>query len=454
MMLPRYQLRPVAVTMVVCVGVLLGLSALLLLPGYDTRSGWQLHGLVLLTFCLTITVGEIINAHERRILRTADIGATSALALALTIDLPSGPAVVSSLEVLGVTAVGLIVGGLAGTMIRAGRPTGLFRGILPRLVTVTMMSIILRDIDWNGQSLAGQLSGRPGWVQAVVLLALVGCVLFLEPPLRHLDSLRPPWRRWLATVMEDVRDTFALGSVAAITAVLVSVAQSALGLAALPVLLVPLAINHAAVRRHDEVRHSYRQTVAALSCIPETTGLVRRGHAERVARLSLQIGERLGVAGRAAAELERAALLHDLGQVHLRRPIPAGATLLAAPNDQEWIASQGASIVGQTQVLAREAEIIREQAVPYHHVVSRAHPLPLGSRIIKVANAFDDLVTSSAMGEHPPAGDRRGAASARTEREAAALERIYLGLGHEYDPRVVDALAAVVHDRAADTTLR
>ena len=54
--------------------------------------------------------------------------------------------------------------------------------------------------------------------------------------------------------------------------------------------------------------------------------------------------------------------------------------------------------------------------------------MPLASRIIKAANAYDDLV-----------GD---AASEARRREA--LERIHLGLAYEYDPRVVSSLTRVI----------
>ncbi len=55
---------------------------------------------------------------------------------------------------------------------------------------------------------------------------------------------------------------------------------------------------------------------------------------------------------------------------------------------------------------------------------------PLPSRIIKVANAFDDLTGGRS---HP-----------RTS--LAAMERIHLGLGYEYDPQVVEALAVATAD--------
>ena len=52
----------------------------------------------------------------------------------------------------------------------------------------------------------------------------------------------------------------------------------------------------------------------------------------------------------------------------------------------------------------------------------------MSSRIIKVANAYDDLCA-------PGGNDDR------------AMERIHLGLGYEYDPRVVDSLTRVLERR-------
>ena len=126
--------------------------------------------------------------------------------------------------------------------------------------------------------------------------------------------------------------------------------------------------------------------------------------------------------------LRYAALLHDVGQVALTASIPGGATLLAAPADQRQIAADGADIVRKTGVPSEVARIVELQATPYRVVREQGQDVPMGSRILKVANAFDDLV---------------GGSVAQGRREAA-LERIHLGLGYEYDPRVVDALERVL----------
>jgi hypothetical protein len=102
--------------------------------------------------------------------------------------------------------------------------------------------------------------------------------------------------------------------------------------------------------------------------------------------------------------------------------------VLAAPADQRRIAHDGAEIVRQTGVLDNVAVILEAQTTRYHQVVEFGEDLPLSSRIIKVCNAYDDL-------SGPTPGPAR-----RTQ----AVERINLGLGYEYDPRVVDSLIRVL----------
>jgi hypothetical protein len=92
-------------------------------------------------------------------------------------------------------------------------------------------------------------------------------------------------------------------------------------------------------------------------------------------------------------------------------------------------------------VLGSVAEIVRRQNEPYrdadHAASSRAgfaEPTrpPLSSRIIKAANAFDDLVGSSLD----------------PGRAAAAVQRLRLDTASEYDPATVEALSRVVNRRS------
>lgn len=122
----------------------------------------------------------------------------------------------------------------------------------------------------------------------------------------------------------------------------------------------------------------------------------------------------------------------------LVEPIPGGATVLAAPADQRRIGADTLAIVRETGVLDSVALILEHQTTPYRQVRELGEEIPLTSRIIKVVNAYEDLTA--------------GARSSRAR--DAAVERIYLGLGYEYDPRVVDALLRVLGARTVSQHLR
>jgi response regulator RpfG family c-di-GMP phosphodiesterase len=133
----------------------------------------------------------------------------------------------------------------------------------------------------------------------------------------------------------------------------------------------------------------------------------------------------------ALLELEYAALMHDIGQLSLRDPIPGGATVLVTRQEQRRIAEYGAEVIQQAKVLDSVADIVRRQSDPARPAVPAAQP-PLSSRIIRAANAFDDLVGSSV----------------EPSRAAAAVERLRLDTAAEYDLAVVDALSKVVSLKA------
>ena len=141
----------------------------------------------------------------------------------------------------------------------------------------------------------------------------------------------------------------------------------------------------------------------------------------------MAIGRELGMPEAALLELEYAALMHDIGQLSLRDPVPGGATVLVAREEQRRIAEYGAEVIGQARVLDSVADIVRRQSDPCRPA-DRSQPPPLSSRIIRAANAYDDLVGSSAD----------------ASRAFAAVERLRLDTGAEYDPRVVEALSKLV----------
>jgi hypothetical protein len=345
----------------------------------------------------------------------------------MTVECPTGtPASYGASLVIAVTAVAMAAG-LTPSLLR-GQPIRL-SDLANSLVAIAAAALLFREVPISG--------GRPvlelqaGWrpdLLAVVMVLISAFALTVEVLL--LAVLRAA--RSHAPFLRTFKDEFmaASGLIAALSATgaLVALAERPLGVLAIPLFLFPLVLTQFAVRRRGAVRRTYGQTIRTLSRLTELGGYTEPGHASRVAELSLAMGHQLGMSERDVLDLEYSALLHDIGQVSLTEPIPGGATVLAAPADQRRIAHDGAEIVRQTGVLEKVAVILEAQTTSYRQVRELGEDLPLASRIIKVCNAYDDMA-----GGHPD-----------PERRRAAMERINLGLGYEYDPRVVDALVRVL----------
>ena len=386
---------------------------------------FQIRPLVpmLVVFFVAIVVGEVFRVREPGSRHTAPLATAAALALAMTVACPIGtPAIYRLPLVVAVTAVAMAVG-LAPSLIRRAPviPTDLVNS----LVAITVAALLFRTVPVaDGRTVLDLQATWPPYLLALAMVAISSFALVVEVLLsavvRAARSHAPFWRTF--------QDEFiaAAGLIAALSATgaLIALAERPLGLAAIPLFLSPLVLTQFAVRRQGAIRRTYGQTIRALSRLTEVGGYNRPGHAARVAELSLAMGHDLGMSERDVLDLEYAALLHDIGQVSLAEPIPGGATVLAAPVDQRRIAHDGAEIVRQTGVLDNVAVILEAQTTSYRQVRELGEDLPLASRIIKVCNAYDDVA-----GSRPTPAGRR-----------AAMERINLGLGYEYDPRVVDAL--------------
>ena len=183
-----------------------------------------------------------------------------------------------------------------------------------------------------------------------------------------------------------------------------------------------------AFRRYSFIKRTYQQTIRSLSRMTEVAGLTETGHASRVSDLAVAVGRELRMNEQDLEALEYAALMHDLGQLSLPHSVYNGATVLAPLAEQQEIARLGAEIIRQTAVLDTVATFVEAQANPYRSRAGDAVEPPLGSRIIKAVNAYDDVV-----------GDTRDSVA-----RLRALEQLQMGIAYDYDPRVVDALDKVL----------
>ena len=181
-----------------------------------------------------------------------------------------------------------------------------------------------------------------------------------------------------------------------------------------------------------------RSTAAmeSLSATVDARDAYTAGHSRRVQQLALAVGRELGLSQAELELLGHAALFHDIGKLGIPDAIllkPGSLT------DDEWVimashAEEGASIINRLGFLSDAVPAIR-----HHHerFDGRGYPhglsgedIPLGARIIHVADAFDSMLTTRVYRPARPAGE--------------ALTELRTNAGSQFCPRCVGALEAVV----------
>jgi hypothetical protein len=380
---------------------------------------------IAVAFGALIAFGEVLRLNLPGDRETAPIGFAGALSFALLIKIGDQPITHSAQQVVTVTAIGMIVGALPHLAV--GRPARV-SGMAIRLLCVACVAFIFRP-------LAGHAAVVSHWGLAYSLMtSLTVVALLLEALLTAMLRVEEQRARFRVALVDEMRVQLPLGVAVGASALLIAFAAEVMGLAALAVFTAPLLVTQVAFRRYAGIRATYLQTVRALAKVTEIGGYVEAGHSERVSRLAVAIGRELGIHEPELLELEYAALMHDIGQLSLHDPIPGGATVLVSRQDQQRIAELGAEVIQQAQVLGSVAEIVRRQNEPYRHSQEDQEPSPppLSSRIIKAANAFDDLVGSSLD----------------PGRAAAAVQQLRLDTASEFDPSTVEALNRVVNRRS------
>ncbi|MFK4271946.1 HD-GYP domain-containing protein [Streptomyces milbemycinicus] len=364
----------------------------------------------------------------------APVAAAAALGYAALGPLDGAPTtygVLQAVAVVGAASVLALVIRMA-----LGHPAGLDLGLdldraARRVLTVAFVAICCQPLHYSGR--LPSWFGRPGHgpclvaaLLLVLVLAALGDAALAAAPARARTG-----RSYAPLLRDELRALPGVGAAICATAAVMAPAVAVAGLWVLPALCVPLLLVQYSFHRCAGIRATCRQTVASLARTTEIAGYTPAGHARRVAGLSRAVGRELRLSAPSLTVLEYAALMHDVGQLSLLDPVPAGATEPLPEAEQRRIALLGGAVVRQTGVPDEVAEIVERQADPY-----REQPLP--ARIVRAVNAYTELVGGSpgtSLG-NPQKG--RGAVG------PGALERLRRGTGRDFDPVVVEALATVV----------
>ncbi|KMS83227.1 metal-dependent phosphohydrolase [Streptomyces flaveolus] len=368
---------------------------------------------VALAFGVLIAVGELTRwSDEQGQRQAAPLGAAGALSYALLGADAGRPGQHGAAQVVTVVLVATVLG--AVPHIWSGRsPT--VDHLTRRILTVGFAAVCFQPL--YGQGVFAHWGGPAYALLLLTLLALTSlCGAVLAAALAHCRTRWP----FGPLLREELRGLLGIGSAICSTGAVMALAVAVVGLWALPVFCLPMLLVQLSLRRYAAVRATYRQTIASLARATEIAGCTPAGHAHRVAALSLAVGRDLGLTGPELTVLEYAALMHDIGQLSLVDPVPAGATAGLPAAEQRRIALLGGAVVRQTGVDAAVAVVVERQADPYREQ-------PLAARIVRAVNAYEEKTRDAG-----PEGPLR------------ALEELRLGTAGDYAPEVVESLARVL----------
>ena len=178
-----------------------------------------------------------------------------------------------------------------------------------------------------------------------------------------------------------------------------------------------------------------RALAAALARAVDAKDVGTQSHCETVSQLCVTIGERLGVRGPDLERLRLAGLLHDVGKIGVADAILQKPRQL---DDAEREAMMSHVDIGHSILLAAELPIEAEWILFHHERFDgtgyphgmRGSDIPLGSRIVSVADAFEAMIA-----------DRPYRPSIPVE---AAIEELQRHSGTQFDGRCVQALVEAI----------
>jgi len=357
------------------------------------------------------------------------VGMTVSLAMAMTAVLPGGTEVHVGPGYLA------IVGAVASAAAAGVRWTRyghipMAADIAMRALLIGLVAFLMRVPRPGGPSLYDALvrwEPEARWILALGMALLAALALALQMVLWSYERAAHEHTVVYHALTDELKAVGPLGLGVVSAAVSTALATRVIGPVALAIFAVPLVLLMIAVRRQSAVLDGRRQTVWALSKLTDQAGFTDPGHAKRVARLGVLVGRQVGLSEPELRDLEYAALLHDLGQLSLQRSIPGGATTHTSALDQRRVAAAGAALLAHTEEMTKVSTLVAHHATPYWRI-NELGDFPIASRILRVVNAYDDLV-----GVSLDSGTR-----------IRSLQRLRLSMGYDYDPQALRELCRVL----------
>jgi putative nucleotidyltransferase with HDIG domain len=270
------------------------------------------------------------------------------------------------------------------------------------------------------------------WILAVLLFFILNTVVVTFVLTPGSERLLRFWQRRLLPKFFGYLLYGAIGFLAAIVYV-------KLEYPALVLLFAPLVAVRVVYTRYGTMRDVSDDTTLAVMGAVERGGMFMQGHSLGVADMAVAIAEEMNLTEEDIHFLRQAALLHDVGRLALD---PAVTTKSGQLTPEEYEEIKKHPLVA-ANILSKEPSFsVVAPAVRHHHEMAdgsgyvdglAGETIPIGARILAVADAFDAMQQPVSYRERLTPYD--------------SASEVIKAKGIQFDPEVVDAFSRVVVKR-------
>ncbi|RFC34042.1 MAG: Response regulator c-di-GMP phosphodiesterase RpfG family [Candidatus Nitrotoga sp. SPKER] len=205
-----------------------------------------------------------------------------------------------------------------------------------------------------------------------------------------------------------------------------------------------LRLTHDALAAvNEKLKTSFLTSIKVFSNLIEVTEGSRSGHSRRVADLARRIAVKIGLDRAATQDVMLAGLLHDIGKIGM--PDALLTKSVSQMNTEEFILFKKHPIKGELALMALDSLRSAARLLRSHHerYDGQGYPdglsatdIPLGARILAVANDYDGL--------------QIGSFSTKRLTSVEALAFLQQSRSKRYDPQVLDAFASLSGSEIAE----
>ena len=282
-----------------------------------------------------------------------------------------------------------------------------------------------------------------GWgAIAAAVLSLWGLEALWVAAAVAFETGARPWRRLRASLSPMLALDGALASVGLLVALLYQSREALLGsgtqegLFLAAVALIPAGLLYYAYQLQGHLLGTYAQSLRTLGALMEgklATSPTAAGHGERVAGLAAAMAQALQLPPHQVDQIRYAGYLHDIGKVgaptSLLQQTPDLFSRQAGADQLRQHPELGAQILAPIHFLQPAAAMVRAHHERWdglgYPTGLRAHHIPLGARLLSLANAYVGMTCSTTQLPLPP---------------QQALSRLSQAAGSRFDPALVETL--------------